>query len=232
MNYYSGHPDQHFGQITYSQHGEDMVILNIFAQLGIDKPSYLDLGAHHPSRISNTKLLYERGSRGVNIEANRHLIEAFYEQRPLDKNIHTGVSVVDGEAILYMFDDFSGRNTLSFNEVEYCKKTIGMEIRGHETVRTKTLMQIVKEYCDGHFPEFLNCDIEGLDYDILSSADFVTSSPVLVCVECRDPKKMCEMMLTKKFYPYVQMGENLLFLRDIYHYTLSKSWPQVPFPRQ
>lgn len=231
MSYYSGHPDQHYGQITYSQHGEDLVILNIFTQLGIDKPSYLDLGAHHPSRISNTKLLYERGSRGVNVEANRHLIEAFYDQRPLDKNIHTAVSFVEGDAILYMYDDHSGRNTLSFNEVEYCKQ-FGMEIRGHEMVHTKTLMQIVNEYCDGHFPEFVSCDLEGLDYDILSSADFETSSPVLVCVESRDVRSMCQMMEQKKFYPYSKMGENIIFLRDIYHYTITKSWPQVPFPRQ
>src|SRR5690606_9910227 len=80
MRYYSGHPDQHYGHITYSQHGEDLLILNLFDQLQIKNPSYLDLGAHHPTDISNTKLLYDRGSRGVNIEANRHLIEAFYEQ--------------------------------------------------------------------------------------------------------------------------------------------------------
>lgn len=232
MTYYSGHPDQHYGMITYSQHGEDMVILNIFTQLGIDKPSYLDLGAHHPSRISNTKLLYERGSRGVNIEASEDLYLEFYAQRPHDKTVNVAVSLDGEKSYYYRFDPWSGRNTLCEKEAEFVRDTYGMKIQDQILIETMTLNQIVDKYCDGHFPEFLNCDIEGLDFDILRHADFSKSSPILICVECRDPKKMCEMMQTKKFYPYVHLGENILFLRDIYHYTITKSWPQVPFPRQ
>ena len=56
-------PDQRFGPQTYAQGGEDLVLLNIFARLGIARPTWLDIGAHHPWRISNTALLYARGWR-------------------------------------------------------------------------------------------------------------------------------------------------------------------------
>ena len=56
------HPDQLFGDKTYAQHGDDLVIRAIFHSLGIATPSYLDVGAHHPERISNTKLFYDNSS--------------------------------------------------------------------------------------------------------------------------------------------------------------------------
>lgn len=228
MSYYSGHPDQYFGQNSYSQHGEDLVILNIFKQLGIEKPSYLDLGAHHPSRISNTKLLYERGSRGVNVEPNKLLIEEFELQRPLDKNVNVAVGVKEGEAIFFKYDNWSGRNTLSMKEVELVGKTEGMRIQSHEIVKTKTVDQIVSEYCDGHFPEFLNCDLEGMDFEILSQADFKSSSPVVICVEVmRSRQEILTMLAEKNFYAYIALGENILFVRDFYLYTLKKGWPRV-----
>ena len=76
--------DQLYGSRTYAQHGDDLAILNIFDMIGITRPSYLDIGAHDPFKISNTALLYLRGSRGINVEANPRLIEAFRVQRPDD----------------------------------------------------------------------------------------------------------------------------------------------------
>ncbi len=105
---YEGHPDQAFGHISYSQHGEDLFLLNIFRLIGIETPSYLDLGAHHPWHISNTALMYHRGSRGVNVEANPILFEAFLTERPLDKNVNMGVvsSGVESQKFYIWFEYF------------------------------------------------------------------------------------------------------------------------------
>lgn len=67
---FTGSSDQSFGHITYSQHGEDMIIANIFSILNITKPTYLDIGANHPLKGSNTALLYSRGSHGTIVDAN------------------------------------------------------------------------------------------------------------------------------------------------------------------
>lgn len=32
---------------------------------------YVDVGANHPDRMNNTKLFYERGWRGINIEPDK-----------------------------------------------------------------------------------------------------------------------------------------------------------------
>lgn len=52
--------------------------------MGIKKPSYIDIGAHHPYEISNTAIFYMNGCRGVNVEANPNLIDEFYKERPDD----------------------------------------------------------------------------------------------------------------------------------------------------
>lgn len=215
---FEGHPDQHFGAVSYSQQGEDILICGLFKMLGVDCPTYLDLGAHHPTIISNTRLLYERGSAGVNIEANSLLIDAFKLERPRDVTLCLGVSALPGEMTLYMYSDTSGRNTMSEAEVLSLKGRLHVhrEIR----VQTKSLDQIVFEHCEGKFPDFLNCDIEGLDVSVLESSRLIaklSSAPMVICVECHtaeDRQQMKRVLFNRGFVLHCRMLENLIFVRQ------------------
>jgi FkbM family methyltransferase len=209
---YAGHPDQAFGHISFAQHGDDFMTLNLFRLLGIEKPSYLDLGAHHPFDISNTALLYARGSRGVNVEANPILFPAFLVHRPMDMNLNVGVGPKSGTKPFYMYDDKSGRNTFSAAEVK--------SLEGLMTVKTRvdlpivTLDEIIQFHCGGLYPDFLSCDIEGLDYVVLAGADMSKSAPKVLCVETRRHEEMSMriMLASKDFKFYCRMGENLFFV--------------------
>jgi hypothetical protein len=53
---------------TYSQHGEDRLILDYFKKLGRPTGTYVDVGANYPIKISNTYLLYRSGWRGLTVE--------------------------------------------------------------------------------------------------------------------------------------------------------------------
>lgn len=211
MTSYQGHPDQNFGCVTYSQNGEDLMLLNIFKILGIDKPSYLDLGAHHPTTISNTRLLYEHGSRGVNIEANPNLLPNFTLDRAEDINVNVGVGEFEGDALFYMYSDTSGRNTFSNKEVESMERVLTP--RARITIPVITVNQIVEKYCGGVFPNLLLCDIEGWDFRVLASADFKKHyKPAIICVEVRAEKTaaMVAMLHSKGFVPLCRMGENII----------------------
>jgi FkbM family methyltransferase len=210
---YAGHPDQRFGPTTYAQHGDDLVLINIFENLGIGKPSYLDIGAHHPETISNTKLLYDRGSRGVNVDANPNLFKAFMLARPEDTNLTLGVTPKRGSTKLYMYSRSSGRNTLDPREVE--------RMEGHLTVReeieipTVTINDIVDTSLGGRWPDLLTIDIEGLDYDVLESAVWaVDNRPKVVCVETRQEhvKGMNHLMYVKGYDLIFKCAENLIFI--------------------
>ncbi len=211
MNSVLGSPDQRWGCISWAQHFDDGMILNLFEMLNSPKPSYLDLGAHHPITISNTKLLYDRGSSGINVEANPNLIDAFKKERPRDTNLNVGVGPVAGEATFFMYSDTSGLNTFSTEEMA----VNSMAVKKQLLLPIVTVNSIVEDHCGGIWPHLLTCDIEGLDFDVLSGADFNSSAPMVICVETRrsETARMSAMLERKGYFLYCRMGENLFFVR-------------------
>lgn len=207
--------DQRWGPTTYAQHFDDGMILNIFSLINIEKPTYIDIGAHHPHVISNTALLYERGCRGVNIEANPNLIKAFQVHRPEDKNVNIGVGTQEGMQKFYMFNDLSGLNTFSEKEVNSLPQ---LQVRNHIDLPVTTLDKILIEYCNNIWPDLLTIDIEGLDYDVINSQDFSIDGPSLIVVETRpqETEKMKSMLKEKGYFCYCRMSMNLFFVREKY----------------
>ena len=64
---------------------------------------YVDVGAHHPRRYSNTYLFYKRGWRGINIDAAPGSMKSFSKTRPRDINLEIGCAKQAGlkEFIIY-----------------------------------------------------------------------------------------------------------------------------------
>lgn len=216
---FSGHHDQAFGHLTYAQHGEDLVLLNVFHLLGIEKPSYLDVGAHHPINISNTALLYARGSRGVNVEANPNLIEAFRRSRPEDLNLNVGVATSAGKLSFYRIDEASGRNTFDKTIADaFIAANPSFSITDVIEIDTVTINTIVKTHCSSAWPNLLSIDVEGLDYDILVQADFSSRGPDVICVEAvtgagtDDSARFITMLRAKGYVPYFKTVGNVIFL--------------------
>ena len=210
------HPDQKFGCASFAQHGDDFMLVNLFQMMYIPTPSFLDLGAHHPFIISNTALLYERGSRGVNVEANPNLIPAFNLYRPHDKNINVGVGLEEGEATFFMYSDTSGRNTFSLEEAKSLKGVL--EVRKSIKLPMTTLSAIIEKYCGGVYPDLLTTDLEGYDYAVIKSGNFTKSSPKIIVTETRklDAGRIKVLLHERGYFVYCRMGENLFFVRDDY----------------
>jgi hypothetical protein len=78
-----------FKQTHYSQNGEDIILQSLFPREHTG--FYVDVGAHHPYRISNTYLLHQQGWSGINIDPNPETIAFFNRARPKDININIGV---------------------------------------------------------------------------------------------------------------------------------------------
>lgn len=203
------HRDQWFGGRTYAQHGDDLAVLNIFKRLGIEHPNYLDLGAHHPFDLSNTALLYERGSRGVNVEANPVLFEVFKEFRMYDVNVCAAVGVKADRAAFYRISDSHGCNSLI--PMDRAK------LRPIE-VEVLTLQSILEQYCDSTWPDFLTIDIEGMDVPVLGSIDFGSEPPKVVCAEAVSQigdvtDELRQLMTGKAYDVHSWCGSNMLFVR-------------------
>jgi FkbM family methyltransferase len=208
------HRDQIFGSTTYAQHGEDLMLCNLFRLMGLDRPGYLDLGAHHPYVISNTALLYERGSRGVNVEANPLLVEAFREARPDDLTINVGVGPEQGTLPFYQFTKQSGLNT--FSEAIVAARSDRHPVEEVVHLPVWTISKIVDEYCGGVYPDLLSLDLEGLDLAVLKSADFSISRPRVVIAELQgeEAEEARLLMYGWGFRVLCRMVSNLLFVHE------------------
>ena len=76
-------------RFSYSSINEDNIIdwLTGYKKNGI----YIDVGANNPDSINNTRLFYERGWRGINIEPTEKEFKLLQERRVEDTNYNCAI---------------------------------------------------------------------------------------------------------------------------------------------
>jgi FkbM family methyltransferase len=171
-----------FKRTSYSQSGEDLIIRFIFNRIGIAKPSYLDIGAHHPFYLSNSALFYDMGGRGINVEPDPNLFKLFLNYRKKDTNLNYGVGDKEGQMELNIMN-VPAMNTFSKEEADRLVKENGFKVINKSVVQIQTIEAILKKYNNGIFPDLLSIDVEGLDEDIIKSINFSGSKPTVICLE-------------------------------------------------
>lgn len=210
-----------FQKISYSQSGEDVIIDYIFSLRRISKPTYLDLGANHPFNFNNTFLFYNRGSRGVNIDANPKSIKQFEYHRPFDVNINVGVGNRKDELDFYVFD-YDPLSTFSVFEAEKLQKS-GSKLIEKLKIEIKDVNTIISEYCKGIYPDLVSIDIEGLDEIIIKALYFDNSKPKVLCVETveytpngtgKKNNDLIQMVVDAGFTVYADTNINTIFVEN------------------
>jgi FkbM family methyltransferase len=164
----------------YSQWGEDQYIKKIFKD--IKKGVYLDIGCFHPYMYSNTCLLHKKGWTGINIDINQTSIDLFNIARPKDKNLCTTIDENKKEFSMYYDDPFSPVNTLDKNFYESLKGSF-FKSKKILSVQSKTIKEIIEISKIENKIDFINIDVEGLDYDILKQIDLKKLKVKLVSIE-------------------------------------------------
>lgn len=86
-NLFSKPQKPEFRKNFYSQDGEDTLLTAFYESQPEYKGFYVDIGALHPLRFSNTQIFYDRGWHGINIDATPGSMKLFNKVRPNDINI-------------------------------------------------------------------------------------------------------------------------------------------------
>jgi FkbM family methyltransferase len=170
-----------FRKISYSQAGEDLIVKYIFDSIGLSNPYYVDIGAHHPEIINNTKIFYDTGSSGINIEANPNLISAFNRQRKRDINLNLGISDKSGTLDFHIFND-STLSTFSTDEATILSDQ-GFTVQNIIPVKIISVKELFETYAKENCLDFLSLDAEGVDFNILTQFITLGLKPVVICVE-------------------------------------------------
>lgn len=176
-NYFDGYSVK-----SYSQEGEDIILRKLF---GNRKDGfYVDVGAHHPMRFSNTYFFYKLGWSGVNIDAMPGSMKLFNKIRPRDINIEKPISDKKHILTYYAFNE----PALNGFSKELSEKRESADNDYHiiftKDIETFTLAEVL----DQNIPpnqtiDFLTIDVEGLDLNVLKSNNFKKYKPKVILIE-------------------------------------------------
>ncbi len=170
-----------YGQIIFSQEGEDIIISRLF--YGRKKGFYVDVGAHHPFRFSNTYLLYKRGWRGINIDATPLCMELFEKYRTGDINLNMGISDIEENLTYYLYNE-SALNTFSKDLVKRHENNTQYHVIGTKEIKVKPLSAILKKHINlDKKIDLLTIDVEGYDLNVLKSNDWLLFRPSVIIIE-------------------------------------------------
>ena len=169
-------------RFSFSQFGEDLAVLSHFDKR---RGFYVDIGAHHPVRFSNTYLLHQKGWTGINVDANPNALEAFRMRRPRDINLHAALSDQVQQVEFSLYDE-SALCRIELKEGDPGSEgNAGLPAPIKKIALTTTTLT---ELLSKHLPpdqkvDFLNVDCEGHDVQVLRSNDWKRFRPELVSVE-------------------------------------------------
>jgi FkbM family methyltransferase len=170
----------------FSQCGEDQVLLGLFSDLGIERGTYVDVGAYDPVNISNTLLLHKQGWHGVNIDLNAVAIERFKQVRPDDTNLHAAISDHSQVVSVHQYRAAVLNRIASADEKD--TKALGLfDPIATISMQTSTLRDLLARHPPpGDKIDYLNVDCEGHDLHVLQSMDWARWRPAVITVEALD----------------------------------------------
>ncbi|NVO02184.1 MAG: FkbM family methyltransferase [Bacteroidetes bacterium] len=169
----------------FSQGGEDAVLMSFFAnKLALkEKGFYVDIGAYHPVKFSNTYLFYINGWTGINIDANPNSINLFNKKRPKDKNLHIAISDQTNPHTFYIMKNnsnsmssFSKENIIELGVDQYIAEEIQLA-----PIRLVDLFE--KHLHENQEIDFMSVDVEGYELNVLKSNDWLKYRPNVIIIE-------------------------------------------------
>lgn len=191
---------------SYAQSGEDAIVLAELTRIGEMEGVYIDVGANHPTRLSNTYLFYRSGLRGIVIEPADPLLQLHRSFRPGDVQIKTACG--DRPTVAPFLHAAS--HVLS----------------GFATPRLKASPLLFKEYMpvlrlDDIVPGvtnepifLLSIDVEGYDMQVAQGAcKTLTRSRFVIIEGSPDDQEMIKYFKTLGFAVFATTPHNVVFRR-------------------
>lgn len=183
--------DTKFAQNCFAQYGEDLILDTALQVLQnrkiISEITYIDIGANHPKRISNTYWLYKRGHSGVIIEPNRRLAALYKKYRPRDIVLEMGITNTTTPTVIpfYQFEERAD-GLSSFSQANITEAIEKTRIPFHYDIiptPVDNINNIAEKYIGDKTLFLANIDVEGLDFEIISELNFQKFRPIFFIIE-------------------------------------------------
>jgi FkbM family methyltransferase len=206
--------------VSYAQNFEDVMLWRALGK--VENGFYIDIGAQHPVIDSVSKAFYDKGWRGIHVEATPAYASLLKQHRPDETVIQAAVNNSRGNITFYEIPE-TGIST-GDAEIAQGHKARGFDV--HEiTVPCVTLGSVFKRAKSSEI-HWLKIDVEGMELQVLRSWGKHKALPWIVVVESTLPLTQTENH---------QAWESCLFDRGYSHvyfdglnrYYLSPSHPEL-----
>lgn len=170
---------------------------------------YIDVGAHSPHHESVTKMFYEQGWQGINIEPQEHYYNLLCIDRPRDINLPVALGEEFGYGDLWLGDGLS-TFVNKFAHTDWDQLVVPVE----------TLAHVCKEYVQGRAIDFLKVDVEGFEGEVLRGNNWKKYRPKILCIEATIPMsetpnyELWEPFLLEQGYQFVEADRFNRYYRD------------------
>lgn len=189
--------------ISYAQNYEDVMLARALKH--VEQGFYIDVGAQDPLIDSVTKIFYDRGWRGINIEPVGTWFQKLLAERPEDYNLKLTAASEAGVVTFYEVVE-TGLSTMDA-ELATKHAEAGFEVREYE-VPARRLDAICDDLqvTDIHF---LKIDVEGAEGLVLAGIDLTRIRPWIILIEATEPNSTVpthgkwEELLTTSQYVFV-----------------------------
>jgi FkbM family methyltransferase len=166
--------------LLYSQDLEDFILF--CALKDIENGFYIDVGANSPWFISVTKLFYDRGWSGINIEPLEDEFLELCRYRPRDINLNIGVGDREGENEFVIY----GAGTTCDTET---KTALLQSAQTKRSIPIRRLSSVLLENLQdkNQAIHFCKIDVEGYEKNVLEGMDFKMFRPWIMVMEATIP---------------------------------------------
>lgn len=205
---------------SFSQEGEDLILARMLEFERDVAPFYVDVGANHPKRYSNTYAFYRQGWNGIAIEPDPVLAFQFAQRRPRDRVVAAGVGDREGDLTYHRFSD-PAMNTFDAGLAAERAASGRWQLLERRMVPVRTLAAVLEETLPaGQRIGFMSVDVEGFDLAVLRSNDWRRFRPRIVLAESLSAQlaeiKHCEVhsVMRANQYEIVGKAHFTCFYRD------------------
>jgi FkbM family methyltransferase len=209
--------------VSYAQNGEDVVLWRALGH--VTHGRYVDVGSWDPDVDSVTKLFYDRGWRGVNVEPVPEFADKLSRHRPFDEVVQVAITDRDtDQAVLHRF----GATGLATIDDDIAERHEGAGLERSElhvpAARLDDVLaasQLVAEAI-----HFLKIDAPGAEEQAVRSVDLVRWRPWVLVIESTEPRSTVTSV--EDWEPLVlEAGYTFTLFDGLSRYYVSEDHPEI-----
>jgi len=161
-------------KFSFSQFGEDQLFYSLEKKHG----TYVEIGCNHPILASNSFRLYLNGWTGLAIDGNALYQKFWNSARPKDTFINTLIAA-ESKKDTPFYEHYAGY--VSTAVVEHAEKfdmeDFNLTYRDSQSINEVLVKNNIQDI------DILFIDIEGMDFEVLSSLDLTIYQPQYIAIE-------------------------------------------------